>query len=85
MHIPLIIAILAFLALALLPVLDRSAISRSMPRTYGPTSSVSRTLDEEVSHVKPGLSCARSSRCDRGRKTHTAFWTSVPAKWANDA
>ena len=41
MHIPLVIAILALLAFALLPVLDRSAGSRSTPRAYAVTGSVS--------------------------------------------
>ena len=41
MHIPLAIAILAFLAFVLLPVLDRSAGSEINARAYALTGSVS--------------------------------------------
>ena len=55
MHIPLVISILALLAFALLPVLDRSANSKV--NVTGPTRLLDpcRTLGEGVSHVKSGF------------------------------
>ena len=56
MHIPLVIAILAFLALALLPVLDRSAGSEINAKGLRVLLDSCRTLDEGVSQAKARLS-----------------------------
>ena len=58
MHIPLVIAILALLAFALLPVLDRSAASKINAPGLRAYWNPCRTLGEGVSHVKSGFPCA---------------------------
>ena len=66
MHIPLVIAILAFLAFALLPVLDRSAGSEINAKGLRVLLDPCRTLGEGVSQPEARLSriCTFAGDCD---------------------